>query len=705
MLPCAASPSKTATPASGPGRKAALVCLLLAALVLAVFAQSTRFGFVNLDDGKFVEKNNHVLRGLSWENLRWVLTAGIGMRSTDADYWRPVSMTSHMVDVQLFGLNAGAHHAMNVGIHLAAVICLFLVFRSMTGALWRSFFVAAVFAIHPLHVESVAWVTERKDVLSGLFFVLTLGAYLRLLRRRFAWGNYLLVVLLFALGLMSKPIVVTLPCVLLLLDYWPLERFASVPRKRLLLEKAPLFVMSAVAGMVTTTGPGCVLDDKLAAVPWYLCAANAFVSYATYLRQTLWPTSLACFYPHPHSEVSLIQMSLSLAVLAGVSAWVFQQRRRRYLTVGWLWYLGVLVPVIGFLQAGSQARADRYTYLPLIGLAIMAAWGAADWAGSQTQRQRLLAWFATVILALLAVGAFRQAIYWKDSQTLWTRAIQVTGENSRAQYHFGNALADAGRTDEAIIKYRESLRIDPDYPDAHTNLGSCLAMMGKTEEGLEHLHRAIELEPNLAFNHFNIGNVHLRAGQIDAAIASFEKSLAIDPGLLPAHNNLGVLLFQLGRTEEAIRHLTKVLDLSPTPASAHSNLGVVLLKSGRIREAMSHYETALRLNPNETAALSNLAWVLATSPDPALRDGSRALELAKRARAMPGGANPDVAEALAAAQAETGHFTEALEAAEDAIGLATAARNDDKAGTIRRERDSYWRKQPWRDETIREGTP
>jgi protein O-mannosyl-transferase len=674
--------------------------MLLVVLVLTVFGQCLGFEFVNYDDNLFILQNGHVSQGLTWKNVIWSLTAGTGTHMEDIDYWRPLSMMSHMLDVSLFGLEPAGHHAMSVGLHALTAVALFLVLRSMTGALWRSAFVAAVFAIHPLHVESVAWVAERKDVLSGLFFMLTLGAYTRFARRPFHVGNYFLVALLFALGLLSKPMLVTLPCVLLLLDYWPLGRLGVVPVTRLVLEKAPLFVMSVAAAVFTQQGPGCIPDPVLASLEWYWCVGNGLLSYGTYLWQMVWPVNLVVFYPHPIRGLALGSVALSVSVVAVITTVVIWQHRQRYLACGWFWYLGTLAPVIGFIQAGNQAHADRYTYLPLIGIAILISWAAAGWAGEQRSRRTALAVTALAALGALTVVAHHQTTHWRDPLALWTHTLNHSPRNHVANNNMGDFLFKHGRKDEAEPYYREAIRIYPGYADALGNLGNCLSERGDKEEGIALLRKAVTIVPDIPVNHYNLANALLQTGKIDEAIASYQKVLELSPEFVPALNNLGMVFFQLGRNEDAIALLTRVIGISPNPASAHSNLGLVLVKDKRIGDAVSHYETALKLNPDETAALSNLAWVLATCPDPAFRDGTRAVALARRARDTVGDTQLDIMEALAAALAETGNFTDALQVAQAASELAIAKGDQNVASTLRNQRLRYLKNQPWRDESM-----
>jgi len=587
------------------------VCLFLVLLVMAVFGQTFHHEFVNYDDDAFVTNNRHVLRGLTWENAGWSLTAGIGKDSVDIDWWRPVSMMSHMLDVRLFGLNAGAHHAVSVGIHALVAVALFLVFRSMTGMMWRSAFVAAVFAIHPLHVESVAWVAERKDILSGLFFVLTLGAYTRYARRPFGFGNYLLVLLMFALGLMSKPMVVTLPCVLLLLDYWPLGRVGSVPVKRLLAEKAPLLAMSVAVSVLTTMGPGGINNALMASLPWHLRLGNGLTTYGMYLWQTVWPTGLACLYPHPGKNLSLGSMALAGAVITAITAGVVCQRKRRYLTVGWLWYLGMLVPVIGIIQSGGQAHADRYMYLPQIGLYLAVTWLAADWAEKFRHRRAWLWGVAAMVLCLLLVTAYQQTSYWRNSETLWTHALECTQNNADARYNFGHVLQQQGRTDEAIVQYREALRLNPAYTDVFCNLGLALYQLGQTGEAIARFREALQLNPASTDAHCNLGLALFQQGQTEDAIAQYREALRVCPDHADAHNNLGnALLFGQGRSEEAMAHFREALRINPAHADAHLNLGNGLLQKGRTEEAAVQFREALRINPAHADAHNSLGSAL-----------------------------------------------------------------------------------------------
>lgn len=520
------------------------VCGLLLLAVVLVFGQTSRFQFV-FDDTMYVSENPTVQNGLTWSGLVWAFT------SFEAWNWHPLTWLSHMLDFQCYGLWPGGHHLTSVLLHMVSVIVWFLVLRQMTGRLWPSALVAALFAIHPLHVESVAWISERKDVLSGLFFGLTLAAYLGHVRRPFSVPRYLLVVLAFALGLLSKPMLVTLPCVLLLLDYWPLRRWdplstaagaaegSSAPAfpSRVLLEKVPLLLLAAASCLVTMSAQ----TTAMARVPWTARAANALVSYVAYLGQSLWPVDLAAYYPHRQGSEPVWAVAGALLLLAGVSiAVVVWRRRHPYLLVGWLWYLGMLVPVIGLIQVGDQARADRYMYLPLIGLSLALAWLTAEFVGTSLVRWRRCALAWLLALAILTGLAWQQTSYWQDSETLWSHCLASTTDNWMASYNLGLALSDRGQFDAAMIHYRKTLELKPGWTDAHNNLGAALLRLGRFQEAIAEYEKMLEIKPRYAEAHNNIGACLLQQGQTDAAIAQFQKALELKPGYADALQNLAI---------------------------------------------------------------------------------------------------------------------------------------------------------------------
>ena len=629
------------------------LCLVLAAITFAVFGQTLRHEFVNFDDEDYVRDNPGVARGLTLRGIVWAFA-----RVHSAN-WHPLTWLSHMLDCQLYGLNPAGHHLTNVLLHTATVIALFLVLRQMTGAFWRSAFVAAVFAIHPLRVESVAWVAERKDVLSGFFFMLTIGAYVRYARRPWSPARYGLVMLLFALGLMCKPMLVTLPVVLLLLDYWPLRRVEPRRLSGLVLEKLPLLALSAADCVVTLLAQhGAIQSDGSFSLPHRL--GNALAACMVYLGQMVWPAGLAVLYPFPHNGLPAWEMALAGTLLAGLSAVAWGQRREQpWLLVGWLWYLAMLLPVVGVIQVGWQSHADRYTYLPQIGIYVAATWLAAELQVSRVAFGGLMAG----VCAALMVCAWKQTAYWQDSETLWTRALACTTDNYMAHNNLGNFLDQKGRNDEAIHHFQAALQIRPGYADAHYNLG--LAMFKK--------------------------------GEVDEAIVQYEEALEIRPNDSKEHGNLGNALFHKGRVKEAIAHYKTALELEPGYVLAHYDLGNVYLQAGHPAEAIIQFQKVLEFQPDHILALNNLAWILATCPDSALRNGNKAIGLARQADELSGGREPSVIGTLAAAYAEAGQFPAAISAAQQALQLVGTRNDNNLMKDLQRQLDSYRRGVPFRD--------
>jgi len=576
-----------------------MVCIFLAAAVWVVFGQTRLHEFVNYDDNDYVCDNPVVTQGLSWNGIVWAFT------HRHAGNWHPLTTLSHMLDCRIYGLHPVGHHLTNVLLHAVTVILLFLMLRNLTGAFWRSAFVAAVFAIHPLRVESVAWVAERKDVLSGLFFVLTLWAYGRYVQyfqdknsKSKVW--YGLALGLFVLGLMSKPMLVTLPFILLLLDYWPLKRienygFGIAAWRRLVLEKQFFFLLAAVDCGVTI-----LAQNKAAwsyqAVDFPSRIGNALISYAVYLGQMVFPANLAVLYPHPGNHLYLGKVAVSLLVLLLISAGVWAGRRRHpYLLVGWLWYLGMLVPVIGLVQVGTQARADRYTYLPQIGLYFLLTWGGVALCRKWPCRRAVLGTAAAVILAGLMRVAHVQAGYWQDSITLWTHALICTSENYTAYNNLGIALADRGQSADAIQCYRQAVQLKPDYADAQRNLGARLILQGNLDEAVQHLDRALQLKPDFAEAHNDLGVILAQKGKLDEAVQHFGRALQLNPDYAPSHRNLGSILMMQGRLDESAQHLNRALQLKPDFAEAYNDLGATLSAQRKLNDALSQFQQALNL--------------------------------------------------------------------------------------------------------------
>ena len=570
-----------------------------------MYAPVWHFDFVNFDDPDMVTANAHVRQGFTFESFRWAFT------STDAANWIPGARLSHMLDWKLFGLRSGWHHAVNLLLHALAAVVLFLFLSRATRAFWPSALVAFLFALHPLHVESVAWIAERKDVLSALFWFLALWSYTRYTERPNA-RRYLALVAWFVLGLMAKPMIVTLPFILLLLDFWPLRRPLTAA---LLREKVPLFGLSALASAATYQAQrhsGAV--ESLAAFPPGLRVENALVAYCVYIAKMFWPSGLAVFYPYP-AAVPLWQAAMAAAALAGIS--VIAQRARRgapYVTTGWLWFLGTLLPVIGLIQAGAQARADRYMYVPMVGLAIMLAWGAGDLLRRWPRAQIALAAgsaLACVPLTMSQVG------YWRNSETLFRRALAVTGNNEVAEHNLGHYLMDVpGRLPEAIEHLEASLRIYPASAKGHTDLGIALARVpGRAPEALAEFQTALRLAPQTALPHDSLASVLANMGRLPEAADEYRVAIRLAPDSAIPHNNLGNALARMGRAPEAIGEYETALRLDPEYAEAHNNLGIVLSDMpGRLAEAVAHLEAAMRLKPDSADAHLNLGIALAKDP-------------------------------------------------------------------------------------------
>jgi len=584
----------------GPSNKlqTIIVLFLLAAATLAVYWQVLGHDFIAFDDDLYVTDNKVVQEGLTWRGIKWAFT------TNQAYNWHPLVWISHMLDCRLSKLNPAGHHFTNVLFHIANTLLLFLVLSRMTGSRWRSAFVAALFALHPLHVESVAWVSERKDVLSTFFWILTMWFYSRYARRP-GLANYLLIMFALALGLMAKQMLVTLPLVLLLLDYWPLERFTFGSLKKhnehrakfgtvsfsgCFLEKLPLLALSAVASVIVLIVQSkATLVKSTIAIPFKYRVGNAVLAYAKYITKMFWPADLGILYPHPETNLALGQVLAGGLLLLCISILVVRYfRSHRWLAVGWLWYLGTLVPVIGLVQVGLQAMADRYTYVPLIGLFIIIAWGAAELFTKQRYRSIVLAAGAVAVLSALAVVTWRQLSYWRDSITLYKHTVAVTTNNDILHYNLGVLLLKEEKIDEAVKHWREAVRI---RPEQHT-----------IQKALENLLARIDAAEKL----FNRGNVLAGQGELDEAIACYTKSLQLRPNYAPAHNNLGNALYLKGQFEQALAHYSRAVRYAPNLIDAHYNMAVLLARRGSTDDAIRKYRRVLEIDPNHTKAFEAL---------------------------------------------------------------------------------------------------
>lgn len=568
------------------------ICIFIALAVWIVFGQALGYGFINYDDNKYVYENPVVQEGITWTGFVWALTYG------QIGHWHPLTWLSHMLDCQLYGLNACGHHLTSLLFHAATAILLFLVLRQMTGALWRSAFVAMIFAIHPLRVESVVWVAERKDVLSGFFFMLTLGAYVRYVRQPLSWTRYATVVVLFAFGLLSKNMLVTLPFVLLLLDYWPLGRLEHVvpdSLSPLLVEKIPLFVLSLASCVVTLLAPEKV--GNLDRMPFPFRLENSVVSYVVYLQKMIWPAGLAI--PYLTTHLTILKVTISAMLLAVISMGVFAFRKHRYLVVGWLWYLGMMVPVIGIVQISYYTHADRYTYLPQIGLYILAAWAAAEICSSWRHGRLVLTIIETMIISVLIICARIQVSYWRNTETLFLHAMAVTQNNIIACNKLGSFYSRQGRMTEAMDYYARALQINPDAPDVLYDLGNAYAMRGDWDNAISNYRHALQVTPDQIDILNNLGFALTAKKQFADAVVCFEAVLKLNPNCVVAHNNLATVLFREQRFDEAVQHYRAALRVTPDDSRLYINLGDALVKQGQTAEAVKSYQEALRLKPGD----------------------------------------------------------------------------------------------------------
>jgi len=630
------SVTPAASPTVAPRTVAIAIFLSISVLTSLVYFQTFGYGYVYYDDDRYVYDNPMVKAGISGQSLAWAFTTFYFAN------WHPLTWISYLLDYQLFGLNAGAEHAVNVVLHLGAITFLFLALLVMTRQPFRSGLVAAIFALHPLHVESVAWIAERKDVLSTFFQMLTLLLYARYAEKP-VLKRYAAMALAFALSLLAKPMAVTLPLVLLLLDVWPLHRVKfetwreNLPR--LLLEKTPLLAMSAIASVLTFMAQrsgGAVVS--LVGMPFSERLANALTAYVGYIGKTFWPVDLAVLYPlRTATPASVAAAILILIAITALAVATFQSRP--YFLTGWLWYLGMLVPVIGLVQVGRQSMADRYTYMPLVGLSIALVWLLAEEVERRPSLRQAAAAVAFLVLAILAVGAYHQAGFWKDSETLFRHTLAVTRDNSIIENNLGVVIQREGRLDEAGALYRQALAVAPDYTEAQTNLGVVLAGQGKHDEAIKLYRQALTTDPNYADAHANLGHEHLMRGQVAEAFAQLSEALRIKPDSAEPQADMGFALAAEGRFEEARQHLQESVRLQPNKAETQSNFCFVLQRLGRMDQAVAACQEALKLKPDFPDARFNLGNALAAQgkTDAAAAEFSRLLE-----------ANPNHAAARAA---------------------------------------------------------
>jgi tetratricopeptide (TPR) repeat protein len=603
-----------------------IIYVLLTLATFAIYSQVQDHEFIHYDDDLFITNNLNVQAGLTSESISWAFT------TLTTGNWYPVTWFSHILDYQLYGLNAKGHHLTSLFFHIANSLLLFLVLFRMTGAIWQSAFVASIFAFHPLNVDSVAWISERKNVLSTFFWLLTMWAYIRYAEKS-TIKKYGLVLLFFALGLMSKSMLVTLPFVLLLLDYWPLGRLKLEQERgdkkitekhrgkksetlRLVLEKIPLFLLTAGLSIVTFLSQKIgwtVQSQDLLSLQARL--TNAMVSYLEYLGKMIWPEKLAIFYSHPGNALAVWQGILCGMVLVSITIISIRLiRKAPYFAVGWFWYLGTLVPVIGIVQVGNQAMADRYAYVPLIGIFIIVAWGVPELISKWRYKEKVLSISVGIIIFTLLITTWRQVSHWKNNITIFKHAIRVTDKKypSFALVHnnLGIALVAKQKNEEAISHYKMAIKLKPDYASAYNNLGAVLFAKQKNEEAISHYKMAIKLNPDLAKAHNNLGVTLVAEGKIEEAISHYKMAIRLKPGFAVAHYNLGITLVAEGKNEEAISHYKMAIKANPDYADAHYNLGVLLFNEKMTEEAIDYFKEAIRIRPGFAVAHYNLGITL-----------------------------------------------------------------------------------------------
>lgn len=616
------------------GRPAILLSVALLVIIFAVYWQVGYHEFLNYDDTVYITANPHVATGITGTNIIWALT------SVDASNWHPVTWLSHMADAQFYSMNPRGHHLTNVFFHAISTLLLFFLLFRLTGAFWQCAFVAALFGLHPLHVESVAWAAERKDVLSAFFGFLTLIFYAEYAKNK-SLKLYLLSLFAFVMGLMSKPMLVTIPGVMLLMDFWPLNRVAcnDGPERRLspglvckalLIEKMPFIFCSGFSAAVTIYaqryGGAMSNFDK---VPLGFSIENAVVAYVKYISKTLWPHDLAVFYPLDFS-LPLWEVAGSALILLAVSAITVAVRRRYpYLAMGWFWFLLTLVPVIGLIQVGGQSMADRYMYIPSIGLFIMAAWGIPPLLSGAGCPHGVLALLAVSAVAVSAALTYHQIGYWQDDASLFREDIAVTTNNYLAHNNLGAAFAQRGDLDAAIREYREALAINPRYYLAHNNLGGAFEDEGNLDAAIKEYKTALALSPNYSLAHNHLGVAYARKGDLDAAIREYREALALNPNQSLAHLNLGSALEQTGHLDMAIREYQEALRINPVSARAHNSLGVALARRGYLDAAIEEFQNAVNDDANFFDAHNNLGFALMQKGylDAAIREFREAIRI------------------------------------------------------------------------------
>ncbi|MFA5293728.1 MAG: tetratricopeptide repeat protein [Phycisphaerae bacterium] len=592
-----------------------LISICLTAAIIAVYWPVYKYDFIKYDDDTYITNNINIQSGLNFKSIRWAFAT----ISHSGHYWHPVTWLSHTLDYQLFGNWAGGHHLINVLFHILNTLILFYVFVRMTGAMWPSAFVSAAFALHPLHVESVAWIAERKDVLSTFFWLLTMLTYVQYVLKmktapllsRLCNRYYLLSIAFFVFGLMSKPMLVTVPFVLLLLDYWPLERKMS---RLLLIEKIPFFIGSFACCIITFIAQQNSALVSLETFGFSTRVTNTIVSYVAYIAKMIWPNRLALLYPHPENSLPAIKVVICVLLLISISVFfIYMGRKHKFFIVGWFWYLGTLVPVIGLVQVGAQAMADRYTYMTLTGLFIIIAWSAKEFV--PVKRFRTPALFASAVLFILFLTASRQLSYWQNSQMLFGRTIELTKNNYMILDNLGSVFVEQGKFDDAIRCFRESLRIYPDSPVGNNNLGGVLQDAGRNQEAIEYFKLSLKYNPDFLPANLNLANTLRKEGHLQEAVEYFNKALRIAPNNPDALFKLGITLVGLQKYEQAVDAFSKVIELEPDNVTAHGHRSLALAAIGKTDEAIKDVCFVLRAKPDDVMMYRNLGIFLERKGD------------------------------------------------------------------------------------------
>jgi len=690
-----------------------LISIALVAATFVAYEPIRRNGFISYDDDVYITSNPNVSGGITRDSVIWAFTTG------HTGYWHPLTWVSIIIDCSIFGPNPAGHHLVSVGFHIANAILLFWILVNMTGstlrqssvqasspqagAIWPSAFVAAVFALHPLGVESVAWASERKTVLSGLFWMLTMLAYIRYAQRP-GFKRYVLVLLAFAMGLMAKPMVVTLPFVLLLLDYWPLNRLNSkFSILNSVFEKVPLFVLSAMSSVVTfvtSQHEGAVA--ALWRIPLNYRIANTFICYITYISKMIWPSRLAIFYPPPLANLSVataVVCALLFFLITAICLYV--GLRRRYAAVGWLWFVGTLVPVIGLVQVGSQAMADRYMYTPMLGLLFIIAWFVKDLITNRPRWKVITAVSALAVLSTLLILTRMQVGYWRNSLTLYGHALKVTENNDFAEGSYALALVDEGRLDEAESHLRKAVQINPNpmFFDDRLNLAFVLLKQGKVNEAIECLNEVIKLKPDsakAAKAHYFLATAYGMDKKYDDAIKAITSTLTLDPNYPDARKTMGALLLAAGKLNEAIPYLNEVLQSDANQVEIYENLGLAYHQLGKFKQAIQVWTKVIELKPDNASVLNNLAWLWAAADDASIQDVTRAVEYAQRACKLTGYKEAAFLDTLAVAYAAAGRFKDAIATAEQAVNIAKAQNREILVVEIQDRLDLYRAGRPYR---------